>query len=106
MTPYHDVLVDAIKNRLQVTFRYRSNDEEEVTVRVVDPAIYGVRNGKACLYGYQISGGSSPGHRRFNLEKVKHVSLTGEHIENHNEVAADVTKWEEIHAEGEVRKAA
>lgn len=99
MTDKRDILIDAIKSRLQVTFRYKSNTESEATDRVVEPWIYGTRNGKPCLYGYQTSGGSGPGMKRFNLEKVKGIGLTGNFIENHPEGVSDVTKWDEIFAE-------
>lgn len=96
MSNHADVIVDAIKNRLQISFRYRSQDETEGTERIVEPWIYGTRNGKECLYGYVVSGGSGPGMKRFNLEKVRGISLTGEHIENHPETLGDITKWDEV----------
>lgn len=98
MSDHSHVLIDAIQNRLQVTFRYRSNDEDEASERVVEPWIYGTRNGKECLYGYTVSGGSGPGMKRYNLEKVRGIGLTGNHIENHPETLGDITKWDEIKA--------
>lgn len=106
MTDHSTVLVDAIKNRLQVSFRYRSNDEVEASERVVEPWIYGKRNGKECLYGYAVSGGSGPGMKRFNLEKVKGISLNGNFIENHPEGVTDVTKWDEVIAAWDHKAAA
>lgn len=107
MKEARDVIVDAIKSRLRITFRYRSNDEAEHSVRVVEPWIYGTRNGKEALYGYQVEGGSGPGMKRFNLERVKQVSLLADPIENHPENNGDVTKWDEIFAEtGPAKRAA
>lgn len=98
-TPSHPTLVDAIENRLSVTFRYHSENssEEEPTDRVVEPWIYGCKNGKESLYGYQLAGGE-PGMRRFDMRRVKVVKLTGDHIENHPTDGHDVTKWESIFA--------
>ena len=96
MSNHAAVIVDAINNRLQVTFRYRSNDETETTERVVEPWIYGTRNGKECLYGYAVSGGSGPGMKRFNLEKVRGIALNGNLMENHPVGVTDVTKWDEV----------
>lgn len=99
MTPQHPTLVDAIENRLAVCFRYRSENssEEEPTERVVEPWIYGCKNGKESLYGYQVSGGDT-GMRRYDMRRVKSVKLTGERIENHPTDDANVTKWETIFA--------
>lgn len=101
MKEARDVIVDAIKRHQRVTFRYKSNDETDHTIRTIEPWIYGTRNGKECLYGYQVSGGSGPGMKRFNLERVKLVALTGDLIENHPEGNGDVTKWDEIYAQWE-----
>jgi predicted DNA-binding transcriptional regulator YafY len=93
-------LADAINSRLQVCFRYHSENtaEEETTERVVDPWIYGCKNGKESLYGFQVSGGDI-GMRRFDLRRVKAVRLTGEFVGNHPEVEANITKWDEIFAQ-------
>jgi predicted DNA-binding transcriptional regulator YafY len=99
MPETHSVLIDAIQSRLQVTFRYRRSEETEGTERVVEPWIYGIRNGKKCLYGFSVSGGKGQGLRRFNLEKVKSMNLTGDHISNHPSDVNDVTKWDEIFAQ-------
>jgi len=97
--PQHPTIVDAIESRLQVCFRYHSENSstDEPTERIVEPWIYGCKNGKESLYGYQVSGGS-PGMKRFDMRRVKHVSLTGEHIENHPPEEANVTKWDAIWA--------
>lgn len=97
--PQHPTIVDAIESRLQVCFRYHSENSsaDEPTERIVEPWIYGCKNGKESLYGYQVSGGD-PGMRRFDMRRVKHVSLTGERIENHPEKAEVVTKWDHIWA--------
>lgn len=97
--PQHPTLIDAIENRLQVCFRYHSENsqEDEPTERIVEPWIYGCKNGKESLYGYQVSGGE-PGMRRFDMRRVKSVKLSGERIENHPTAGADVTKWETIWA--------
>ena len=95
-TPHHPVLIDAIENRLQVRFRYRSEnsvEEDSSSERVVEPWIYGIKNGKESLYGYQVEGGS-PGLKRFDMRRVKSVHLTGETIENHPVEEAQVTKWD------------
>lgn len=94
----HSVIVEAIQGRMRISFNYRSSDETESSLRVVEPWIYGIRNGKSCLYGYQVEGGK-PGMKRFNMERVKKVSLTGDPIENHPAEFADVTKWDIVHAE-------
>lgn len=97
--PLHPTIVDAIENRLQVCFRYHSENsqEEEPTERIVEPWIYGCKNGKESLYGFQV-GGENPGMRRFDMRRVKTVKLTGERIENHPDRSADVTKWDSIWA--------
>lgn len=97
--PQHPAIVDAIESRLQVCFRYHSENSstDEPTERIVEPWIYGSKNGKESLYGYQVSGGS-PGMKRFDMRRVKHVNLNGEHIENHPPKVADVTKWDNIWA--------
>jgi predicted DNA-binding transcriptional regulator YafY len=100
------LIIDAIQNKLRITFRYRSGDEEEATVREVDPWVYGNRNDKECLYGYQVSGGTGQAIRRFNMERVKHVTLTGDVAEHRPDEAQDVTKWNEIYAEWADAKAA
>ena len=99
MSPQHPALVDAIENRLAVCFRYHSENssEDEPTERVVEPWIYGCKNGKESLYGYQVSGGEQ-GMRRFDMRRVKSVKLTGERIENHPTDDANITKWETIFA--------
>jgi predicted DNA-binding transcriptional regulator YafY len=99
MSPQHPTLVDAIENRLQVSFRYHSENSQDETPsdRVVEPWIYGSKNGKESLYGYQVTGGE-PGLRRFDMRRVKSVKLTGERVENHPDKVADVTKWNEIFA--------
>jgi len=99
MTPQHPSLVDAIENRLQVCFRYHSENskEEESSERIVEPWTYGCKNGKESLYGYQVSGGEE-GLRRFDMRRVKSVKLTGERIENHPTKIADVMKWDAIFA--------
>jgi predicted DNA-binding transcriptional regulator YafY len=99
MPPKHPTLVDAIQNRLQVVFRYKSENGlvDEPCERVVEPWIYGSKNGKESLYGYQVSGGEL-GMRRFDMRRVKSVKLNGEHIENHPPKVEDVTKWEAIFA--------
>jgi predicted DNA-binding transcriptional regulator YafY len=99
MKEARDVLIDAIKRHQQVTFRYKSSADAEHTVRTVEPWIYGTRNGKECLYGYQAEGGGGGGIRRYNLERVKSVALNGQAIENHPEGSGDITKWDEIFAE-------
>lgn len=93
----HTILIDAIRSRFQVTFRYKPTDAEESTVRIVEPWIYGTKNGKESLYGYQISGGEV-GPRRFDLRKVKHITLTGFNCEEHPD-SMDMTKWDEVLAE-------
>lgn len=97
--PNHPTLVDAIESRLQVCFRYHSENSQvdEPTERVVEPWIYGMRNGKESLYGFQVSGGEQ-GLRRFDMRRVKAVKLTGERIENHPTENADVVKWDSIWA--------
>lgn len=99
MPPSHPQLVDAIQNRLQVGFRYHSENSalEEPTDIIVEPLIYGSKNGKESLYGYQVNG-SQPGMRRFDLRRVKAVKLTGERMENHPS-AASLTKWDMVFAE-------
>jgi predicted DNA-binding transcriptional regulator YafY len=99
MTPQHPTLVDAIESRLTVCFRYHSENSssEEPTERIVEPWIYGCKNGKESLYGYQVSGGES-GMRRYDMRRVKSVKLTGERIEHHPEGEAHFTKWDEIYA--------
>jgi predicted DNA-binding transcriptional regulator YafY len=99
MPPSHPQLVDAIEHRLQVSFRYRSENssEEEPSERIVEPLIYGSKNGKESLYGYQV-GGTKPGLRRYDLRRVKAVKLTGERIENHPSTRDNLTKWDLIYA--------
>lgn len=99
MEPLHPTLVDAIRNKLQVSFRYHSENsqQDEPSERIVDPWIYGCKNGKESLYGYQSAGGSE-GMKRFDMRRVKNVKLTGNHIENPPSSAADVTKWDSIYA--------
>ena len=98
-SPNHPTLVDAIENRLQVTFRYHSENSatEEPTDRVVEPWIYGCKNGKESLYGFQVSGGDE-GLKRYDMRRVKSVKLTGERIENHPDKVAVVSKWDSIFA--------
>ena len=97
--PQHPTLVDAIENRLAVSFRYHSENsqEEDPTERIVEPWIYGCKNGKESLYGYQI-GGDNPGMRRFDMRRVKSVKLTGDRIENHPTDEANITKWDSVWA--------
>lgn len=99
MTPHHPNLSDAIESRLTVCFRYHSENssEEEPTVRIVEPWIYGCKNGKESLYGYQLSGGEE-GLRRFDMRRVKKVEFTGEKCEHHPTNNADVTKWDTVFA--------
>lgn len=94
MSLHHGVLVDAIENRLQVCFRYKASDEDHATVRVVEPWIYGSRNGKECLYGFQLEGGVK-GPRRYDLRRVGTIEYTGEHCENHPD-HHDMTKWDVV----------
>jgi predicted DNA-binding transcriptional regulator YafY len=93
------MLIDAIGSKLQVTFRYHSENsqEDEPTVRIVEPWIYGSKNGKESLLGWQVSGGEA-GIRRYDMRRVKHVELTGDHVENHPDKPAEPTKWDEIWA--------
>lgn len=101
MEPNHPVIVDAIENRLQVTFRYRSENTEEdesSSERIVEPWIYGIKNGKESLYGYQVDGGET-GLRRFDMRRVKSVHLTGDPIENHPLQEAQLTKWDLVFAD-------
>lgn len=100
----HTNLIDAIQNHLQVSFRYKATGEDEATLRVVEPWIYGTRNGKECVYGFQVEGGEV-GPRRFDLRRVKTISLTGDMFEQHPSVN-DVTKWDEIRAQWSPQKAA
>ena len=96
MKDHKAVLTDAIDNRLQVCFRYRGSDETETTVRVVEPWVYGYRNGKECLYGYQVSGGMV-GARRFDLRAVGSIEMTGDPCDKHPD-SFDLTKWDVVHA--------
>ena len=100
MTPSHPVLVDAIENRLQVCFRYHSENSQEdaPTERIVEPWIYGCKNGKESLYGFQAEGGEL-GMRRFDMRRVKSVKLTGEKSGYHPQHPADMTKWDHVFAE-------
>lgn len=100
------LIIDAIKNKLRITFRYRSGDEEEATVRVVDPWVYGTKNDKESLFGFQVEGGTGQAIRRFNLERVKNVTLTGDVAEHSPDESQDITKWNEIYAEWSEAKAA
>ena len=93
----HSNLIDAIQNRFQVTFRYKASDSEESTVRVVEPWVYGEKNGKESLYGYQVSGGKV-GARRFDLRRVKNITLNGFTCEHHPD-SIGLTKWDDIKAE-------
>lgn len=104
-SPNHPLLVDAIQSRLQVSFRYHSENssEEEPTERIVEPWIYGCKNGKESLYGFQISGGE-PGMKRYDMRRVKSVKLTGDHNENHPNKEAIVSKWDSIFASTGVGK--
>jgi len=97
--PCHSTLLDAIPNKLQVTFRYHSENsqQDEPTDRVVEPWIYGMKNGKESLLGWQVSGGEA-GIRRYDMRRVKTVRLTGDHVDNHPDAPADPTKWDEIFA--------
>lgn len=100
-TPQHPILIDAIQNRLQVRFRYRSEnsvEEDSSRERIVEPWIYGIKNGKESLYGFQIEGGN-PGLKRFDMRRVKSVHLTGDPIENHPVAEAHVTKWDTTFAD-------
>lgn len=90
-------LIDAIENRLQVCFRYKGTDDPEATLRIVEPWIYGLKNGKESLYGYQLEGGEE-GIRRFDLRRVKNVELTGAPCEHHP-ATADMTKWDTVYAQ-------
>lgn len=100
MTPQHPTLIDAIGSRLTVCFRYHSENsspDDAPTERIVEPWIYGIKNGKESLYGFQVSGGE-PGMRRFDMRRVKSVKLTGDRIENHPTKIEDVMKWDQIFA--------
>jgi len=105
--PNFPVIVDAVQNNLQITFRYGSKNTavEETTDRIVEPWIYGSKNGKESLYGYQVSGGEV-GLKRFDMRRVKHVKLTGEKIENHPSKAAVVSKWDSIFAATDIKQEA
>ena len=98
-SPTHPLLVDAIENRLQVCFRYHSENstEDAPTERIVEPWTYGCKNGKESLYGFQVSGGEQ-GMRRFDMRRVKSVKLTGERIENHPTDGVEPTKWDNVWA--------
>lgn len=96
---FHEVLTEAISKRKRIEFTYQSNTEEQPTRRVVDPWIYGDRNGKPALFGFQVEGGSGGACRRFNVDKIHGLKLTGQPAENRPDLNADVTKWNGIHAQ-------
>lgn len=95
----HNAIVEAIQDRRRVEFEYCSNGEDTATVRIVDPWVYGSRNGKESLVGYQVEGGSGSEPRRFNLSKVKKIRVLDDKIENSPNAGPGVTKWEKIYAE-------
>ncbi len=97
MIDHEHSLVDAIDNRLRVSFRYKSSDEQWSTLRVVEPWVYGIKNSKESLYGYQLEGGDR-GPKRFDLRRVKDIKLTGESSDVHPD-KVDITKWDSIKAQ-------
>lgn len=96
---HHDLLKEAIASHKRIEFVYQSNTEETPTRRVVDPWIYGDRNGKPALFGYQVEGGSGSEPRRFNVGKIHSLKITDNRAEHHPSQNADITKWNGIHAE-------
>jgi predicted DNA-binding transcriptional regulator YafY len=96
---FHEVLTEAIDQRKRIEFTYQSNTEDAPTRRVVDPWIYGDRNGKPALFGYQVEGGSGSECRRFNVGKIHSLRITDQPAQNRPESSADITKWDGIHAQ-------
>lgn len=95
MQEHHSVLIHAIENRLRVQFKYKGTDEEVATLRTVEPWVYGYRNGKEALLGYQVEPIAMT--RRYDLRRVKHIEIVDGPCENHPE-QIDLSVWEFIHA--------
>jgi predicted DNA-binding transcriptional regulator YafY len=94
----HSTIKEAIETSKRIQFTYQGNTDAEPSQRTVDPWIYGERNGKPALYGYQLEGGSGEGQRRFNLGKVEDLRITDVPMKELPPKSADVTKWDSIHA--------
>ena len=74
-SPYHDLLVRAINERLLVQFTYGGH------VRVCEPYAYGVgAAGEAILHTFQTAGSSAsrppPGWRTFTVSGIENMVLT------------------------------
>ncbi len=74
-SPYHDLLVRAVQERLLVQFTYGGH------VRVCEPHAYGVgAEGAAILHTFQVAGGSAskppPGWRTFAVAGIEDLVLT------------------------------
>jgi predicted DNA-binding transcriptional regulator YafY len=95
MQEHHTVLGHAIENRLRVQFKYKSTDEDVATLRMVEPWVYGYKNGKESLLGFQVE--PMPMTKRFDLRRVKHIELAGGECDQHPE-QIDASKWDRVEA--------
>lgn len=72
------LLRKAISERLLVEFDYDGYH------RVVEPHVYGKKEGEMQLLAYQITGESAsdalPEWRRFDIDKISHLRLTNRHF--------------------------
>ncbi len=69
----------AIAERKLLEFSYQGHQ------RIAEPQVYGIKNEKYQLLGYQVRGGSNrpweiPNWRRFDLDKMSAARILGEHF--------------------------
>ena len=95
MQEHHTALIYAIENRLRVKFKYKSTDEDVATLRMVEPWVYGYKNGKESLLGHQVE--PEPLIKRFDLRRVKHIEVDGGECSQHPQ-QIDASKWDRIEA--------
>lgn len=72
--PWDAIVKHAIQNRLLLEFNYHGFP------RVVEPHVYGLKNGRFGILGYQVGGasksGSIPDWRRFEFDDMQVVVAT------------------------------
>ena len=77
-------ILQAIRGRHPITFRYRDDPQTSVSLRKVNPHFYGNQSGNINIEGYQVAGCSSsgvPAWKVFRLDDMGDLRVaTGEHF--------------------------
>jgi predicted DNA-binding transcriptional regulator YafY len=83
----------AIENKQLIRFVYKSAE------RIVEPHDYGIQNGVARLFSWQVGGKSSgrlPGWRMFDVEGMQDCEILNKHFAGNREVQGKHHRWDEV----------